>query len=186
MLLLFDVPYHVQGQIGAEKQIDQADQDNKDDKENIGVAEIDDIIQTEVDVDSDYKDGQANGHQLGQEAVGELAHDLLVACEGDSGNDGEGKHEGHQAVQQIIHSAQILDVLVKRDHECGQNGDCSKNTLSLNFPQITNDNLQDLPCKQDPLPFLPLQIEESLHGELSRVGARHGGGLQVTDVITLL
>ena len=44
----------------------------------------------------------------------------------------------------------------------------------------------DLPCKQDPLPFLPLQIEESLHGELSRVGARHGGGLQVTHVFTLL
>ena len=119
-------PYHVKSKVGAEKQIDQADQYNEDDEENIGVAEIDDIIQTEVDVDGNDEDGEADGHQLGHEAVGELAHDLLVAGEGDGGDDGEGKHERHQAVQQIVHPTQILDVLVESDHKCGQNSDCPK------------------------------------------------------------
>ena len=119
-------PYHVKSKVGAEKQIDQADQYNKDDEENIWDAEIGDIIQTEVDVDSDDEDGEADGHQLGHEAVGELAHDLLVAGEGHGGDDGKGKHERHQAVQQIVHPTQILDVLVESDHECGQNRDCPK------------------------------------------------------------
>ena len=119
-------PYHVKSKVGAEKQIDQADQYNEDDEEDICDAEIDDIIQAEVDVDSDDKDGQTDGHQFAHEAVCELAHDLLVAGEGDGGDDGEGKHEGHQAVQQIVHSAQVLDMLIESDHESGQNCDCPK------------------------------------------------------------
>ena len=119
-------PHHVQGQVGAEKKVDQADQDNKEDEESIWNVEIDDVVQTKVDVDSDDEDRQADSHELGHEAICELAHDLLVASEGDGGDDGEGEHERHQTVQQIIHPAQILDVLVESDHKCGQNRDCPK------------------------------------------------------------
>jgi len=34
---------------------------------------------------------------------------LVIAREGDAGDDGEGEHQRHQAVQQVIHSGQILN-----------------------------------------------------------------------------
>jgi len=60
-------------------------------------------------------------------------------------------------MKKVVHAAEVVDPLVEGDEEGGGDGDA--------------------PGEEHPLPLGPLEVEETLHGELSGVGARHGGGL---------
>jgi hypothetical protein len=64
------------------------------------------VIAGEGDAGDDYK---REPHKNGTKSLTRLTLYLLViAGEGDAGDDGEGKHQRHQAVEQVIHSGQIL------------------------------------------------------------------------------
>ena len=149
--------YHVYCQVGAEEQINDSNENDKHDEEEVGDAETNDIAHDKVDVDSNDQHGEGDCEQFGDQTIGEVPHDGVVAGEGDGGDDSEGEHERHETVEEIIHTTQVLDVFIESNHECWQNCNGS--------------------CEQDSLPLLPLQVEESLHGKLTRVCSCHGGGL---------
>ena len=99
-----DNSYHVEGEISTERKVDKTKNDNSEDKGRVGDTEADDITDGKVDVDSNDEDGETDGKEFRDEPVGELPHDPLVGGEGDGGNDGEWKHQGHEAVEKVVHS----------------------------------------------------------------------------------
>ena len=149
--------YHIEGEIGTESQVDDTKDDHGEDEGRTGNAETDDVTDDKVDVDSNHEDGQTDGEEFWDEPIGKLPHDPLIGSEGDGRNDSEWEHQGHEAVEQVVHPTQTLDVLIESNHEGGQ--DC------------------DSPGEQNSHPFLPLEVEEALHGELAGICPRHGAGL---------
>ena len=137
--------YHVYSEIRAEQKVEDPSKNDEDDEEGVGDPQSNDVLEDEVDVDSDDEDGQTDGEQLGDDPAGELPHDVLAAGEGDGGDDGEGQHERHQAVEEIVHAAQVRHVLEEGDHEGGEDGDGSG--------------------EENSLPLLPLKVEEALWEE---------------------
>ena len=129
--------HHVDRQIEAEEEIGQTEKHAEENESNVGDAQVDDIGQDKVGVDGYDKEAEEDGEDPRYETVGKVAHDLLVAGESDGGDDGEGEHEGHETVEQVVHAGQLVDLLVEGDEEGRQDGDGSR--------------------EQHPLPLRPLQ-----------------------------
>ena len=92
MRMLRNSTNHIQGEICAEQKVDEADDDHGENEGCVGDAEADHVADDKVDVDSNNQGGETDGKDLGHDAIGELPHDVLVAGEGDRGDDSEGKH----------------------------------------------------------------------------------------------
>jgi len=114
---------HVYGEVDAEEDVEDAHHHQEQHERPVRDAQICKVGYAEVNVDCDNKNREHDGEDLGQTTALELAHNLVIAGESYARDDGEGKHHGHQTVQQIVHPRQVIDLIKEGDEEGGGDGD---------------------------------------------------------------
>ena len=75
------------------------------------------VLNNKDNVDADDNEGENTDGDLVEQPVGELSHDKGTGGEAEGGHDGEGKHDRHHRVQDVVEEGRRLHVCPE-EHEC--------------------------------------------------------------------
>ena len=68
------------------------------------------VLDDEDNVDADDNEREHTDGDLVEEAIGKLAHDKGTGGEAEGRDDGEGQHDGHHCVEEVIEESRSLHV----------------------------------------------------------------------------
>ena len=72
-------------------------------------------------VDADDNERESTDSDLVEEPIGKLSHDKGTGGEAEGGHDGEGKHDGHDCVEEVIEEGRCLHVRPEKNKCCKEN-----------------------------------------------------------------
>ena len=68
------------------------------------------VLNDVLNIDADDNEAENTDGDLVEEPIGELAHDERTGGKAEGGHDGEGQHDGHDRVEEVIEEGSCLHV----------------------------------------------------------------------------